>query len=139
MENQFLALAHICIFTNNIAESVRFYTENLHFQLVYETTVHIDLGETQYVIVKLNDLIIELLEPQEKEAVRIGVEGTVNHFAITVKNLNTVISDLRKKNIKFMTEPFEIDDLLGGIKGVFIEGPTGEKIELFEYTGNRPF
>ena len=35
--------------------------------------------------------------------------------------------------IKVVAEVFEIAELLDGVKGFFVEGPSGEKIELFEY------
>jgi len=97
------------------------------------------LGETKYVVVKLDNLVIELLEPEKKESVKVGLERTVNHFAIQVENLENVIADLEQKGVKFTTDLFEMKDLFGGIKGTFLKGSTGEKIELFEYAGNKPF
>lgn len=139
MENNFIGLAHICIYTENIERSVDFYTEKLHFEKVYETLVRNDDGNIKYVVVKLNDCVIEILEPEIKNDKQIEKEGTIAHFAIEVKNLAEVVADLKTKNVEFTTDIFAFDKLLNGVEGAFIKGPSSELIELFEYKNEKPF
>jgi catechol 2,3-dioxygenase-like lactoylglutathione lyase family enzyme len=139
MDTLFIGLAHICIFTLNLEKSVSFYTDNLHFQKVYETYVVKDDGNIKYAVVKLNNCVIELLEPDNKDNIKLGNEGIIAHIALEVKNLKTVVADLKTKNVEFTTDIFAFDKLLNGVEGAFIKGPSGELIELFEYKNKKPF
>ena len=139
MSKYFKGLAHISMFTDNIREVIDFYTQNLDFELVFEKSAMIDLGMSKFAFLKQDTLIVEFLEPENKEPVKMGVEGTINHFSIEVKHLEEIIAKLKAQNVEFVSEPFEMPDFMGGIKGIFIKGPVGEKIELFEFTGQKPF
>ena len=139
MDDNFIGLAHICIFTENLEKSVGFYTDNLHFQKVYETIVKKEDGNIKYAVVKLDNCIIELLEPENRDNLQLGQKGTIDHFAIEVKNLQEVVQYLQNKNVAFTSGIFAFEKLLNGVEGAFIKGPSGEMIELFEFKNNKPF
>lgn len=53
---------------------------------------------------------------------------TVDHFALSVGNLDAWIAKLRGEGIKFLEEPYQV----GNMRAVMIEGPSREAIELIE-------
>lgn len=138
MENNFLGLAHICIFTDDLEKSAHFYTDKLHFKKVYETLVMQDHGDIKYAVVKLKHCIIELLEPIKSKVPQLGTEGAIAHFAIEVNDLNKVVNELKAKHVEFTSGIITFDNLLNGVQGAFIKGPSGELIELFEYKNEKP-
>jgi hypothetical protein len=52
----------------------------------------------------------------------------VDHFALSVKNLDAWIAKLRSEGVKFLEQPYK----LGDMRAVMIEGPSHEAIELVE-------
>jgi len=133
MEKQFLGLAHIAIFTDNIDKSVNFYTENLGFKKMYETYLVKDDGNLKYIVVELNNCAIELLETDENKNALCGIKGTIAHIALEVRNIEGIVKDLKNKKIEFTQEIRTFDTLFNGVYSAFIKGPSGELIELFEY------
>jgi hypothetical protein len=59
----------------------------------------------------------------------VGTRGhLVDHFALSVTNLDAWIARLRNEGVKFLKQPYN----LGNTRGVMIEGPSREAIELVE-------
>jgi len=54
----------------------------------------------------------------------------LDHFALSVADLNAWIARLRREKVKFLTRPYK----LGTLRAVMIEGPSREAIELVETT-----
>ena len=52
----------------------------------------------------------------------------VDHFALSVNNLDAWIAKLRNEGVKFLEKPYK----LGDFRAVMIEGPSREAIELVE-------
>src|SRR5215467_3317746 len=52
----------------------------------------------------------------------------VDHFALSVTNLDAWIAKLRSEGVKFLEQPYK----LGNMRAVMIEGPSQEAIELVE-------
>jgi hypothetical protein len=52
----------------------------------------------------------------------------VDHFALSVTNLDAWIAKLRNEGIRFLEQPYKIGDM----RAVMIEGPSHEAIELVE-------
>ena len=130
-----IGLGHLSIFTMDMNKSIHFYTDFLQFDVIYKSTfVDGNLGKTKYTLIKAGSCIIEVLEPEHKQHVHENLRGTVDHFAIEVSDLDKLITKLTKKKVQFRTEKYSIDELIFGLKGIFIEGPNGEWIELVEHT-----
>ncbi len=132
----FKGLAHIGILTGNRQEAKSFYMDNFGFKLVSETKL--DKPNNAWVelsFLALNDLIVELVEPSDKEALPKGGSGSINHLAIRVENLSKIVKELKEKGIDtFETEePIFVEKLLNGSKVIFLQGPSGERLELFEF------
>ena len=132
---KFTGLAHICIFTDDIEKSKRFYVDNLGFKVTYETEIMREDGVMKYALVRLGNLPIELLQKPDGTRSEDSGKGKIDHFAIEVEEIEAVVALLRERGVVFTTEVFTRESLLGGIKGAFFTGPNGENIELFEYTG----
>jgi catechol 2,3-dioxygenase-like lactoylglutathione lyase family enzyme len=56
----------------------------------------------------------------------------VDHFALSVTNLDAWIAKLRSEGVKFLEQPYKI----GNTRAVMIEGPSREAIELVEAKQN---
>jgi catechol 2,3-dioxygenase-like lactoylglutathione lyase family enzyme len=135
--SEFTGLAHIGLQTGDIQASKKFYMENLGFRLDYETVMDRPDGAwLKIAFVNLNGMIIELLESSDKDANKTGNAGCVDHLTIEVKNLPALLGELKAKGIVFETEePIVIDKLFNGARIIFFRGPSGERLELFEFMG----
>lgn len=133
--SNFKGLAHIGLFTGDIEKSKEFYINNLNFKLDYETiSLKPNNAWLKIAFISLNGLVIELLEPSDKTAVKKGNAGSVDHIAIEVKNLEDIVSQLKSKGIEFETEnPIKMEKLFNGVQVIFFRGPSGERLELFEF------
>lgn len=63
------------------------------------------------------------------------LRGNMDHFAVAVADVNQTAGELVKTVITIVNGPFEIGDLMGDLKGLFIHGPDNESIELFQIIG----
>jgi len=135
MNKNFIGLAHIGIYTEDIQISKKFYCDYLGFEVMFEQLIEKPNNEwLKIMMLNLNGMIIELLEPSDKTNIKKGNNGSVDHFAIEVKNLNDIVKVLNQKGIIFETEqPRIIPQLFKGVSVMFFRGPSGERIELFEY------
>jgi catechol 2,3-dioxygenase-like lactoylglutathione lyase family enzyme len=66
---------------------------------------------------------------QQNETPLVGSRGhLMDHFALSVKDLDAWMKKLRSENVKFLSKPYK----LGAMRAVMIEGPSKEAIELVE-------
>lgn len=135
--SNFKGLAHIGLFTDDIEKSKKFYIENLGFEFMYETVL--DKPDNQWLklsFINLNGMIIEFLQNSDVTKNKKGNDGCVDHLTIEVKNLNEIVSNLKAKGITFETdEPIKLEKLFNGAQVIFFRGPSGERLELFEFLG----
>jgi len=52
----------------------------------------------------------------------------MDHFAVSVADLDAWIAKLKAENVTFLEQPYTV----GGLRAVMIEGPSREAIELIE-------
>lgn len=121
-------LAHIGIMTDDAAACAQFYVENLGFRHYYRY----DTGQLLLNFVECGGCIIEFVQNGS-----VGHAGVVDHIAFEVQGIQSLVDDLKQKGIVFESETVHtMPDLFpGGVKNIFLEGPAGERIELFEYSG----
>jgi hypothetical protein len=61
----------------------------------------------------------------------VGTRGQlVDHFALSVANLDAWMTKLRAENVKILAGPYR----LGDVRAVLVEGPSLEALELVEVT-----
>ena len=127
-------LAHIGIKTMDSEKSVDFYKNTLGFQHYYhyntENGVTLDF-------LRLGGCVIELICSPGVTEETLDKEGTVAHVALDVLNIDEMVSELKLKGIDTWQSD-EVNTMDGlfpaGIKNIFFKGPSGELIELMEYT-----
>ena len=119
-------LAHISIFTDDVQKSEDFYIQNLGFRIYNKKS----FPDFELWFIENGGLILELNGQGAKD-----VNGKIDHIALEVLGLDAAIEDLREKGVVFETKEPEIvkPNFANGIRNIFIVGPSGERIELFEY------
>jgi len=129
MSEKLLGLAHIGILVSDADVSKDFYLNTLRFDLKAE---HVLPNGTRLVFCDAGSCQIELVCPANPVA---KPEGVVSHIAIECSNIEGWVEELKAKGVRFETGKISVmAELLGGAKNVFINGPDGERIELWEYT-----
>lgn len=119
-------LHHIGIHVKDASVSEKFYVEALGFQ----KTAEFHNGNTTLIFIQAGSCVIELIENANKDE---RPTGTIDHVALSVKDIEPFVCRLTEKRIRFdtgviMTNPW----LFGGAKNIFFKGPDGERIEFFE-------
>ncbi|MBS5149522.1 MAG: VOC family protein [Butyricicoccus pullicaecorum] len=131
-------LAHIAVYTTDLACSIRFY-EALGGTCTMRGEVQKKTGVNQLAMIHLLDFEIELIEPRDGTVVTTE-GGVIPHFAIEVENLPLVVDSMRAMGIDtFCTEQQNVmPELFGGLQNIFFRGPSGEMIELIEHFDIEP-
>lgn len=128
-------LAHYGINVPDLDEAVAFYRDLFGFQV---TQVNYDEnGEKHIVFIAKYDVVIELvhLDKDVEKAVD-AAKATPNHLALACSDTPAFMRSLKEKGIACETEKdiyverFGRDDL--DINVVFLHGPGGERIEVFQ-------
>jgi lactoylglutathione lyase len=124
-------LAHIGVFTADMDKSLEFYCDTLGFEHFYSC----DMGQVKLRFVKAGSCIIELIRPADYAGGR--GEGVVAHIAVEVQGIRELVAALKAKGVVFKTEDVSVMPALfpSGSTNIFLTGPNGESLELYEYTG----
>lgn len=118
-------LVHISIQTRDLEASLVFYTEQLGFRNTYLTLMRPDVHDgffpLRYAEVRLGGCVIELLQPADLSRVGPGRKGIIEHIALGVKGIDTVLEHVKRSGAANQkTEVFESPNLRGGARGFFI-------------------
>lgn len=128
MAEKLIGLAHIGILVSDAEVSKDFYLNTLRFDLKAENVLP---NGTRLIFCDAGSCQIELVCPAKPTA---KPEGVVSHIAIECKNIEGWVEELRAKGVKFESDHIGVmENLLGGAKNIFLTGPDGERIELWEY------
>ena len=141
-----LNVKHVGIVTTNLKKSLNFYRDVLGFKIIKKMKeTHpslsniMSLKKTRVTTVKMrskDNCMIELLSwhsPKSKKKVvcpKLNYVG-LTHFAITVKNLEKLHKDLKKKGINFLSPPTLSADKK--VKLAFCKSPEGSFIEMVQH------
>ena len=124
-------LAHLGVLVSDLSISQNFYEQNFGFHKIWENTNPSPEGDVKVVFIEKNGLTIELIKMPKTQERR---DGIIDHFAMSVTNLEGVIEKLKEKNVMFeegsycrAPQVFE-----GGSKWIMLRGPDNERIELNE-------
>jgi catechol 2,3-dioxygenase-like lactoylglutathione lyase family enzyme len=129
MAEKLIGLAHIGILVADAEVSKDFYLNTLRFDLKAECELP---NGTKLVFCDAGSCQIELVCPPVPAN---KPEGVVSHIAIECNNIEGWVEELKAKGVKFESDKIGVmADLLGGAKNIFLTGPDGERIELWEYT-----
>ncbi len=131
-------LDHIGIMTNDLQQSVEFYTDVLGFSVSRKIEME-KVGLTA-VFVEKDGSKIELMKykgknvPKRSEAAKLKFGGNSipisDHITFSVDDIESTITELKEKGVVFNLEPLQLE---GGMKLAFFKDPDGVLIELVEH------
>lgn len=125
-------LFHIGIYTKDMNQSVKFYSDILSFKEEWRGIVDHPTGRIEAAVMRLGGCIIELVVPADLTRVS-NIAGPVQHLCLKVEQLEKVMEELSHKGVEFSHEGVEIiSTFMNGIRHAFLYGPSGERIELAE-------
>lgn len=130
--NGMSGLAHVGVFVKDVEVSKAFYTQKLDFAVDAECAVTDPDGSvTRVCFVRNANLLLELVQKSEYEA---RAEGPVDHVALHVEGIETVMRALNERGIVFDTETYIFHENMypHGTKWIKFFGPDGEILELTE-------
>ncbi len=118
-------VAHACMMTHDLAASEHFYCEVLGLKKAFEFSkggkkfgLYIEAGARTW---------IEIFQHSQAP---FPTQGAINHFCLEVTSIDEAIKQIRAKGVEVTDKKYGVDDTWQA----WINGPSGERIELFEYT-----
>jgi len=128
---------HIGIMTNDLKQSVEFYTDVLGFSI----SANIEMDDVGFsaIFVEKNGNKIELMGyrdeiPKRSEGIEIKLGGSSipinDHITFSVDEIEATVNDLKEKGVIFCLEPVQLE---GGMKIASFKDPDGVLIELVEH------
>ena len=118
-------LAHVCIFTHDLAATEAFYTGPIGLTKTFDFVkdgqkigFYLSLGARTF---------IEVFTNAEAPFAK---TGQVNHLCLEVESIEAAVSALRTAGIDVSAPKYGIDDTWQA----WLKDPSGTPIELFQYT-----
>ena len=119
-----LKFAHICIRTRDLAETVRFYTEALGLEKVFNFLRN---GEVMGAYLRISDMnFIEVFEVPDVE----NHPSSISHLCLETDDIDAAATELRSRGVKVTDRKTGAD----GSYQVWFADPNGIQIELHQYT-----
>lgn len=126
-------LAHIAVYTDDIEKSIEFYEDILCFECADRYELNRADGVLKIAFIVMGDVVIELLQPPTGTQ-GMSRNGVCQHIAIQVTGIDEIVESMKELGVEFETaEAGLIPEMFGGSKSIFFAGPSGERLELFEY------
>jgi lactoylglutathione lyase len=128
----FKGLAHIGIVVSDIDISKNFYHDILAMEILHENFINDVSGKVKVCFMKMNELVIELIQlPNDTKDRKHGV---VDHIAFAVKDICKIKNLLALKGIKYSDQDIILCEHLfsNGAKWINFRGPDKEIIEINE-------
>lgn len=128
-----MKLGHIALYTKDLNKSAEFYSL-FGGKKGAEGTLQLENGASKHLLHMEfeGETTIELVCPSNPAMMPTG-SGLCEHFCFAVENIDETVKELRAKGIDtFWTEEPYDSSLFGGIRIIFLTGPNGELIELFQ-------
>lgn len=125
-------IQHIGIPVTSIKTSETFY-EKLGFKNVMATTFQYNKGTGYVVMMKMNDMIIELYQMPEAELkeIRERRNGHIDHIAFDVDDIDNTFKELKNNSFNVLEEaPVFLSFWKNGCRYFNITGPDGERLEF---------
>jgi glyoxylase I family protein len=118
-------IAHACMMTHDLEASEHFYCQVLGLKKAFEFNksgkrigLYIEAGARTW---------IEIFIHGEAPFPSLGA---INHFCFEVTSMDEAIAKIRKHGVEITDKKYGVDDTWQA----WTKGPSGERIELFEYT-----
>ncbi len=126
----FKEIDHLEITSQNMEESLKFYTEILGFQIIRRSKMDGSTGITEIAHLSLGDNKIELVEIPDAAPLPDQPHVGYRMMAITVEDMDAAIKYLKENNVEITREPVSMGkDHRGGFRGEFQDN-NGVTIEI---------
>ena len=116
----------------DIKRSAKFY-ERFGFRNVMGTEFNFNGGKGNVMMIKLNEMIIELYQMPEKELLEIRnrSNGHIDHIAFDVDDIEEAFSTLKENGFDIIEpQPLYLSFWEKGCRYFNITGPDGERLEF---------
>jgi catechol 2,3-dioxygenase-like lactoylglutathione lyase family enzyme len=118
-------LAHVCVFSHDLAAAEAFYCGALGLTKTFDFTkngtragFYLACGGRTFI-----EVFLHPDAPFEKT-------GVVNHLCLEVPDIQSAAAELRAKGLEVTEAKYGVDDTWQ----VWLKDPSGSPIELFQYT-----
>jgi catechol 2,3-dioxygenase-like lactoylglutathione lyase family enzyme len=124
---------HVCVVATDLEKSIDFYTRLLGFTLVNRE--RLDIQHIEIAVVAIGEANLELVKFTDTRPDFHYGDGLIEMIGVTVDDVFPVIEKLRAEGVEFlMDEPVNMGP---GNYFIFFRGPSGEKLELVQKSGER--
>lgn len=128
-----MRIGHVALFTTDLNKSVEFYSL-FGGKKGLEDVLDMGDGTSKHLLHMEfeGETTLELVCPSDPSMMPPGT-GVIEHFCFNVDNVDETVKYLRENGIDtFQTEEPSDKDIFGGIRIIFLTGPSGEIIELYQ-------
>jgi len=130
--SNFTRLSHLGLYTDNIEESIRFYT-NLGFRNVLNTYSEDSENDVKSAVMEKDSMQIELCRYARdfSECKKCKGNGSIDHIALDVNDIEKAYSEVITLGIEVLEDGLTfLPFWQNGVKFFTIRGPGNEKIEF---------
>ena len=128
-----MKIGHIAVFTKDMEKSIKFYSL-LGGKKSMESLLDTGSGTSKHLVHMEfdGDATVELVCPSHDSMLPAG-SGLCEHFCFDVENIDETVKFLKSSGVDTFDAPEPYDlSIFGGIRIIFLTGPSGEIIELFQ-------
>jgi lactoylglutathione lyase len=119
---------HIGVMIKDLDRAIKFYQDIVGMELKDKFTIADGAKTLAFLGFNGSDETeLELISGGDDDSL---IEGKINHFAITVDNIEEEFTRLKGLDVTFIST--EIVTLPNGYRNFFFKGPEDEKIEFFQ-------
>ncbi len=129
-----MRIAHVAVWTADMQKSIEFY-EKFGAKVGDKAEIHMPEGWIKSLCLMEFEggVAVELTSPSDPSQMP-GKVGRCEHFCLEVENVDAVVADLKAKGIDTFDRPEPSSlSIFGGVRIIFLEGPSGENIELMQH------
>jgi lactoylglutathione lyase len=123
-----MKIMHTAIKVNDMEKSLYFYCNILGFKIIRKGKIPEMKMEFAFVSDDSGGAEIELVHYENQK--NNGNNDTLDHLGFLTVNIYETIENLRSKQVKIITEPFELK--MAKIKIAVIQDPNGINLEIIE-------
>lgn len=137
----FLGLHHIALHTRDTERAIAFY-KAFGGEVINQAVTYMANRPGHFwklTLLKVENFVLELKEPSDKDAIEWSDDGYFNHICLGVQDVEKAVAGLKAAGIdSFILPEIRTHTIYSptGIKNAFLRGPDGEQIELLEYDVN---
>lgn len=128
-------LSHIGIIVKDAYKSAEFYREAFGFEMIEDFENSGKNPASRLVFVKKDAMVIEFIQARPEHPGIMSRVGHIAHFCVETDDLESQIEKMKKilNQPDLKTPDFSPRSVFDGCRGVFINGPDGESIEINQY------